>query len=88
MSRPHVFFGLGLCAVFGCAADSDPDRVVFEGSKSEKLPGGVEAVRRRVLIDQLGQQVAKSLGLVEGDEVATGWARRKPSTRPSRDAED
>ena len=48
--------------------------------------GGVEAVRRRVLIDQLGQQVAKSLGLVEGDEDATGWARRKPSAKPSRGA--
>jgi 23S rRNA pseudouridine2605 synthase len=51
-------------------------------------PGEVEAVRRRVLIDQLGQQVAKSLGLVEGDEDTTGWARRKLSAKPSRDAKD
>ena len=50
--------------------------------------GGVEAVRRRVLIDQLGQAVAKSLGLVEDDEVATGWARRKPSAKTSRDAKN
>jgi 23S rRNA pseudouridine2605 synthase len=42
-------------------------------------PGSVEAVRRRVLIDQLGQRVAAELGIVE-DSDATGetrsWQRR------------
>jgi len=51
-------------------------------------PGGVEAVRRRVLIDQLGRQVAATLGLVEDDEDTTGWARGKPSAKTSRDAKN
>jgi 23S rRNA pseudouridine2605 synthase len=49
-------------------------------------PGGVEAVRRRVLIDQLGRQVARSLGLVEDDEAAGGGAHRKPTAKPVRDS--
>jgi 23S rRNA pseudouridine2605 synthase len=51
-------------------------------------PGGVEAVRRRVLIDQLGAQTASSLGLVEDDEAATGWARRKPSPKTPNASKD
>jgi 23S rRNA pseudouridine2605 synthase len=59
-------------------------------------PGGVEPVRRRVLIDQLGQQVAHALGLVADDEGAAARARRQPSAKspakspaePQRDAED
>jgi 23S rRNA pseudouridine2605 synthase len=51
-------------------------------------PGGVEAVRRRVLIDQLGVQTASSLGLVEDDEAATGWARRKPSPKAPHASKD
>lgn len=47
-------------------------------------PGQVEAVRRRVLIDQLGRQVARSLGLVEDDEAAAGGANRKPAAKPAR----
>jgi 23S rRNA pseudouridine2605 synthase len=51
-------------------------------------PGGVEVVRRRVLIDQLGQQVAGMLGLIEEDEAAAGGARRKPPAKPPRDSKD
>jgi 23S rRNA pseudouridine2605 synthase len=51
-------------------------------------PGGVEAVRRRVLIDQLGRQTAGTLGLIEGDEAAAGSARRKPPAKPPRDPKD
>jgi 23S rRNA pseudouridine2605 synthase len=48
-------------------------------------PGQVEAVRRRVLIDQLGRHVARSLGLVEDDEAAGSGANRKPTAKPTRD---
>jgi len=51
-------------------------------------PGVVEVVRRRVLIDQLGQQVAKSLGLIEADGTAAGSARHRRSAKPPRDAGD
>jgi 23S rRNA pseudouridine2605 synthase len=51
-------------------------------------PGGVEAVRRRVLIDQLGQQTARSLGLVEDDGGAVGGPRRHASAKPPRHAND
>jgi 23S rRNA pseudouridine2605 synthase len=47
-------------------------------------PGEVEAVRRRVLIDQLGRQVAQSLGLVEADEAAGSGASRKRAAKPAR----
>jgi 23S rRNA pseudouridine2605 synthase len=50
-------------------------------------PGGVEAVRRRVLIDQLGRHVAGTLGLVE-DEGAAAGTRRKLSPKPPRGAQD
>ena len=49
-------------------------------------PGEVEAVRRRVLIDQLGRQVARSLGLVEDDGAAGGEANRKSTAKPGRDS--
>jgi 23S rRNA pseudouridine2605 synthase len=40
-------------------------------------PGEVEPVKRRVLVDQLGRQVAERLGLVEGDAGSgAGKARR------------
>src|SRR5262245_355423 len=45
--------------------------------------GEVEPVKRRVLVDQLGQRVAANLGLIEDDEAAARGARRKPSTRPA-----
>jgi len=51
-------------------------------------PGGVESVRRRVLIDQLGQHVAHTLGLIEDDAAGTGGGRRKPSARPPGNAQD
>jgi 23S rRNA pseudouridine2605 synthase len=40
-------------------------------------PGGVEPVKRRVLIEQLGPRAAAGLGLVPGDAEAN--MRRKPS---------
>jgi 23S rRNA pseudouridine2605 synthase len=49
-------------------------------------PGEVEPVRRRVLIDQLGQQMAQSLGLIEDDAAASGGAQRKSSGRPAKPA--
>jgi 23S rRNA pseudouridine2605 synthase len=51
-------------------------------------PGGVEAVRRRVLIDQLGRHVAATLGLIEDDEAPAGGPRRRPHSKPARDAKD
>jgi 23S rRNA pseudouridine2605 synthase len=46
-------------------------------------PGEVESVRRRVLIDQLGQRVAEDLGVFETDE------QKKKSRRPgARDVDD
>jgi 23S rRNA pseudouridine2605 synthase len=51
-------------------------------------PGGVEPVRRRVLIDQLGQHVAQTLGLIEDDAAGAGGGRRKPSARPPGNAQD
>ncbi len=51
-------------------------------------PGGVEAVRRRVLIDQLGRQVAGTLGLIEDDEAKAGAARRKRDGGPARERKD
>jgi 23S rRNA pseudouridine2605 synthase len=45
----------------------------------ELAPGEVEAVKRRVLIDQLGQRVATELGIVEDDDAAgetRSWQRR------------
>jgi 23S rRNA pseudouridine2605 synthase len=51
----------------------------------ELQAGGVEAVRRRVLIDQLGQRVAADLGIVEDDETTSetrSWQRR--ATRESK----
>jgi 23S rRNA pseudouridine2605 synthase len=50
-------------------------------------PGGVEAVRRRVLIDQLGRHVAGTLGLVEDKGAAVG-PRGSPSPKPPRGPKD
>jgi 23S rRNA pseudouridine2605 synthase len=41
-------------------------------------PGGVEPVKRRVLVDQLGRHVAETLGLIEDDASSAG-ARRRPA---------
>jgi 23S rRNA pseudouridine2605 synthase len=51
-------------------------------------PGGVEPVRRRVLIDQLGQHVAQMIGLIEDAATGAGGSRRKPSARPPGNAQD
>jgi 23S rRNA pseudouridine2605 synthase len=51
-------------------------------------PGGVETVKRRVLIDQLGARTAAELGIIEEDESATGGQRRKPAPKPPRGGED
>jgi 23S rRNA pseudouridine2605 synthase len=42
-------------------------------------PGGVEPVKRRVLIDQLGPGIARELGLADADDAISrnAWARRK-----------
>jgi 23S rRNA pseudouridine2605 synthase len=48
-------------------------------------PGGVEPVRRRVLIDQLGARVAAELGLTDSDDAGAATRRRrsgKPDTPP------
>jgi 23S rRNA pseudouridine2605 synthase len=42
-------------------------------------PGGVEAVKRRVLIEQLGRRTAAVLGLVEETEAKS---QRHPSRKP------
>jgi 23S rRNA pseudouridine2605 synthase len=47
-------------------------------------PGGVEAVRRRVLIDQLGRHVAGNLGLIEDEAPAGGAPGRRPPRGPAR----
>jgi 23S rRNA pseudouridine2605 synthase len=45
----------------------------------ELVPGAVEQVRRRVLIDQLGPRLAGELGLASrADEAETGKAAKKP----------
>jgi 23S rRNA pseudouridine2605 synthase len=46
-------------------------------------PGDTEPVKRRVLIDQLGQRVAEQLGLVEEDAAVT-WAQNKKTHRQAR----
>jgi 23S rRNA pseudouridine2605 synthase len=51
-------------------------------------PGAVEAVRRRVLIDQLGRQTSGMLGLIDDDQAASDGTRRKPSARPPRGPKD
>jgi 23S rRNA pseudouridine2605 synthase len=51
-------------------------------------PGGVESVRRRVLIDQLGRQVAHTLGLIEDDEAGRGRSHRRTSARTPGGAQD
>ena len=48
-------------------------------------PGGVEPVKRRVLVDQLGRHIAATLGLIE-DDAAAAVTRRKPSAKPARAA--
>jgi 23S rRNA pseudouridine2605 synthase len=50
-------------------------------------PGGVEPVRRRVLIDQLGARVAAELGLTEAEGGDT-TARHRRSGRPGTPRKD
>jgi 23S rRNA pseudouridine2605 synthase len=50
----------------------------------ELEPGGVEPVKRRVLVDQLGQRMAADLGLIAEKDDATAGERPK---RPRRAAE-
>jgi 23S rRNA pseudouridine2605 synthase len=63
-------------------------RISFGPFQLLELPSGeVESVKRRVLVDQLGRQVAESLGLIETD-AASGAARRKRTRldKPAREA--
>jgi 23S rRNA pseudouridine2605 synthase len=47
-------------------------------------PGGVEPVKRRVLVDQLGRHVAGTLGLIEDEAEPAGARRTPPPARPGR----
>jgi 23S rRNA pseudouridine2605 synthase len=63
-------------------------RISFGPFQLLELPSGeVEPVKRRVLADQLGRQMAESLGLIEAD-AGSGAARRKRARqdRPAREA--
>ena len=44
-------------------------------------PGEVDAVKRRVLIEQLGARSGRALGIADEDETATA-AARKPARKP------
>jgi 23S rRNA pseudouridine2605 synthase len=47
--------------------------------------GGVEPVKRRVLVDQLGRRVAAELGLVAGEDAADGRTGAGTPADPSQD---
>jgi 23S rRNA pseudouridine2605 synthase len=47
-------------------------------------PGGVEPVKRRVLIEQLGPRAAAELGLAGRDEAGAGTPRRRSGKPASR----
>jgi 23S rRNA pseudouridine2605 synthase len=48
--------------------------------------GGVEPVKRRVLVDQLGQRVAADLGLLADDDAAHGRTGASAPAGPSQDS--
>jgi 23S rRNA pseudouridine2605 synthase len=59
-------------------------RVSFGPFQLRELePGDVEPVKRRVLIDQLGQRMAETLGLIEEDEAPVAWAQNKNPHKPT-----
>ncbi len=48
------------------------------------VPGGVEPVQRRVMVDQLGAGIARELGLMDPERETRGPARRgKPTHQPN-----
>jgi 23S rRNA pseudouridine2605 synthase len=52
-------------------------------------PGQAEVVRRRVLADQLGPELAQAFGLVEKSEAKSGkGSRHKPAAKPKDGRED